>query len=88
MVPTQRGRPALLSGSLWKACLVVIIRAMKDLVLCLRDYPLVLLSALARIWAVEDPARGADEIAQQLAASMIQPDNAREVPPRRFRRPR
>jgi len=52
---------------------------MKDLSLCLREYPSVLLEALAQIWAVESPARRVDTLAEQIAAAMTQLDKAKEI---------
>ena len=48
-------------------------RDMRSLLVCLREYSLVFLQALARIWALEEPAPSKDELAEQLASAMLRP---------------
>jgi len=48
-------------------------RDMRSLLVCLREYPPVFLQALARIWALEEPASSKDELAEQLASAMLRP---------------
>jgi len=48
-------------------------RDMRSLLVCLREYPPVFLQALARIWALEEPAPSKNELAEQLASAMLRP---------------
>ena len=46
---------------------------MRSLLVCLREYSPVFLQALARIWALEEPAPTKNELAEQLASTMLRP---------------
>lgn len=46
---------------------------MRNLSVCLREYPLVFLQALTRIWALEEPASSRSELAEQLSSAMLRP---------------
>jgi len=54
-------------------------RDMRSLLICLREYPPVLLQALARIWALEEPAPAKNELAEQLASAMLRPGAAAPI---------